>query len=160
MTKSLDVLPSEQPWYTEGLRFKCTGCGQCCTGERGYIWVTDEEIAQIADHLQMNIEEFRLRYVRSVGNRQSLTELEAAPGNFDCAFLKDNKCQVYSVRPKQCRTFPWWPQHLKSLDDWRKAALHCEGISCEAPLVPFDTIQEQLALQQGTTHASRSKDQS
>lgn len=160
MSNQLNVLPPDQPWYAEGLRFECTGCGQCCTGAPGYIWVTDEEIAQIADQLQMNIDDFRRQYVRTVGNKQSLTEREASPGNYDCVFLKDKKCQIYSVRPKQCRTFPWWPQNLKSLEDWQHAARSCEGISCAAPVVTSDIIQDQLALQQGTLSAACSKDKS
>ena len=24
--------PTQEPWYKDGLRFKCTGCGDCCTG--------------------------------------------------------------------------------------------------------------------------------
>lgn len=136
----------EEPWYAQGLRFKCTGCGQCCTGAPGYIWVTEAEIEQIAQHLNLSILEFSQRYLRRVKDRFSLLEY---PKNFDCIFLKDKKCQIYSVRPSQCRTFPWWPNNLQSEKDWQEAARHCEGISSEAPIVPLHEIQEQLAIQQG-----------
>lgn len=136
----------EEPWYAQGLRFKCTGCGQCCTGAPGYIWVTEAEIEQIAQHLNLSILEFSQRYLRRVKDRFSLLEY---PKNFDCIFLKDKKCQIYSVRPSQCRTFPWWPNNLQSEKDWQEAAKCCEGISSEAPLVPLHEIQEQLAIQQG-----------
>lgn len=33
-----------------------------------------------------------------------------------------------AARPTQCRTFPWWPQHLVSDYDWQLAAADCEGI--------------------------------
>ena len=39
-----------EPWYQDGLHFSCTRCGHCCTGEPGYVWVTDEELAAIAAH--------------------------------------------------------------------------------------------------------------
>ena len=41
-------MPDEAPWYADGLRFTCTMCGKCCTGEPGYVWTTDEELAKSA----------------------------------------------------------------------------------------------------------------
>ena len=37
-----------QPWYREGLKFACTGCGECCTGAPGYVWVNKSEMAALA----------------------------------------------------------------------------------------------------------------
>src|SRR5204863_9053608 len=45
-----------------GLRFKCTMCGNCCTGPEGYVLVTDEEIAALAKRLGMTDREFFDRY--------------------------------------------------------------------------------------------------
>jgi Fe-S-cluster containining protein len=132
---------NEEPWYAEGLRFKCTECGQCCTGSPGYTWVTEEEITTIAQHMKLSVEEFSRKFVRLVGDRLALLENAI---NYDCVFLKDKKCQIYSVRPKQCRTFPWWTQNLKSLKDWNEAARFCEGINPDAPLVSLTVIQESL----------------
>lgn len=146
MADSLKVL-NNSPWYHEGLHFKCTECGQCCTGAPGYTWVTEEEVTQIAQFLNLSIEDFSQKYLRRVNGRLSLLEDRK---NYDCIFLKNKKCQIYPVRPKQCRTFPWWPQNLKTEEDWKKAALHCEGINLDAPLVPFSTIQEQLNKQEQT----------
>jgi uncharacterized protein len=148
----LKVIKDHSPWYAEGLRFECTGCGQCCTGTPGYIWVNDEEIQNIAAFLKLSLEEFSNRYLRRVKGRLSLLEL---PKSFDCIFLKDKKCQIYSVRPIQCRTYPWWPQNLKSEKDWREAARFCEGIHSDAPLVSFETIEQQLSIQEkNSSHES------
>lgn len=144
----LKVLQEENPWYAEGLRFECTGCGQCCTGSPGYIWVTTQEIEQIAQFLNLTIKEFSQRYLRRVKGRLSLLEM---PKTFDCIFLKDKKCQIYSVRPTQCRTFPWWPQNLTTEKEWRETARCCEGIRSEAPLVPRETIEQQRAIQKQTS---------
>ena len=38
----------KKPWYKDGLRFECTQCGACCSGEPGFVWVADEEIAGMA----------------------------------------------------------------------------------------------------------------
>lgn len=136
----------KQSWYANGLRFECTGCGQCCTGAPGYIWVTKEEIAQIAEHLQLHIDEFSRLYVRRVKGQFSLLE---HPKTYDCVFLKNKKCQIYSVRPTQCRTYPWWPKNLKSEKDWQEAAKYCEGIHLNAPIVNPELIEQQLAIQEG-----------
>lgn len=144
----LHVLP-EEPWYAEGLRFKCTECGRCCTGAPGYTWVNESEIHAIAAFLNISVETFCRRYLRQVGNRLALLE---HPTHYDCVFLKDKKCQIYSVRPTQCRTFPWWKRNLKSKEDWEEAARFCEGIHSDAPLVPYETISEQLALGEDVCH--------
>lgn len=144
MTSSLTVLPqdkTDKPWYAEGLRFKCTECGQCCTGAPGYVWVNDEEIQIMADHLKLSVKEFGKRYLRQSQGRYALVEKK----NFDCIFLKDKKCSIYLARPTQCRTFPWWSHNLTKPEDWKEAARYCEGISDQAPLVPIETIQTQLA---------------
>jgi Fe-S-cluster containining protein len=135
--------PHSTPWYSQGLRFECTGCGKCCTGSPGYIWVNQEEIDQMSEFLQLSVADFCRRYLRHVKGRYSLLEM---PRSYDCIFLKDRKCQIYAVRPTQCRTFPWWTKNLKSEQDWKEAARFCEGIQASAPVVPQETIEQQKAL--------------
>lgn len=141
MNDRLKVISDEQPWYQEGLRFECTGCGKCCTGAPGYTWVDEQEIQAIADYLNMPIDKFSRVYLRKVMNRYSLIEFSKT---YDCVFLKDKKCSIYPVRPKQCKTFPWWLQNLKSKEAWEEAANRCEGINPKARLVPIEEIQENL----------------
>lgn len=86
-----------------------------------------------------------MRYIRKVGERYALLEM---PKTYDCVFLKEKRCTIYQVRPKQCRTFPWWPQTLKSQEDWIAASKQCEGIHPHAPKVPLAVIQEQLSIQE------------
>lgn len=143
----LKVINKASLWYSDGLHFECTGCGQCCTGAPGYIWVDQQEIEQIAQFLNLSIKEFTHRYLRQVKGRFSLLE---RPKTYDCVFLKDKKCQIYSVRPTQCRTFPWWPQNLKSEKDWQEAARYCEGIQPCAPVVSLETIEQQRMIQEQT----------
>jgi uncharacterized protein len=139
------IKEEDTPWYANGLRFECTGCGQCCTGAPGYIWVNEQEIQEIAAYLKLSIDDFSHRYLRLVEGHLSLLEL---PTTYDCIFLKDKKCQIYSVRPTQCRTFPWWPRHLKSEKDWEEAAKSCEGIHCNAQLVSAEQIEKQRTIQE------------
>lgn len=132
-----------EKWYRKGLRFGCTQCGGCCTGGPGAVWVTGDEIARMARFLKLSVEEFGKLYLRRIGNRYALKELPRK--NWDCIFLEGKQCKLYSVRPKQCQTFPWWHENLESPEKWAEAAKQCEGIRSDAPLVSYGEIEEQLA---------------
>ena len=131
-------------WYENGLNFACTGCGECCTGTPGYVWISEDEILSMAEYLKISLEEFSSKFLRKSYNKWSLKENSS---NGDCVFLKGNKCTVYPVRPKQCKTFPWWPQNLESPETWKKAARRCEGITESAECVSFEVIENQLNIQ-------------
>lgn len=76
-------MPGE-PWYADGLRFECTRCGHCCTGEPGTVRVYEEEIGTLASFLKL-AEHERLRVL---GERRGLPGLPAsAPAVPDLAFL-------------------------------------------------------------------------
>ncbi|MEX0961906.1 MAG: YkgJ family cysteine cluster protein [Simkaniaceae bacterium] len=125
-------------WYKEGLHFGCTACGACCTGAPGYVWLTEEDISLLSKHLNLSEEAFLRRYTRQVGKKISLLE---DPATYACIFLKSTKCSLYDARPKQCRTFPFWPSILKSQKNWDEAAKSCEGINHkDAPLLTEEEI--------------------
>ncbi len=131
------------PWYKDGLKFKCTQCGKCCTGSSGFVWVSEGEVAGMAAALKMDVSLFKRKFIRVRNQKLALVEKKNGD-NFDCVFLKDNKCQVYRARPVQCRTYPWWPENLTSEESWMMAAMECEGITNEGTLVPLEEIQEKL----------------
>jgi Fe-S-cluster containining protein len=114
-----------QPWYQDGLRFKCTQCGNCCTGAPGFVWVNQQEIAELARVIGVAVEEFERRYVRQVGLRKSLVEFP----NGDCVFFDNQKrnCTVYEARPRQCRTWPFWKSNVRTLEAWQATCEHCPG---------------------------------
>ena len=51
-----------------------------------------------------------------------------------------SKCLIYPVRPTQCRTWPFWPANLQSVESWCLAALRCPGIN-RGTLHEFDEIR-------------------
>ena len=104
-----EIPPSQSPWYREGLSFECTRCGDCCRGP-GYVWVNREEIANLASFLELTPEAFGRRYLRRVERRLSLIDNDDG----DCIFW-ENGCTVYSARPTQCRTFPFWSMEMTGL---------------------------------------------
>ncbi|MCR9292001.1 MAG: YkgJ family cysteine cluster protein [bacterium] len=113
------------PWYGDGLRFSCTQCGRCCSGAPGFVWVDDDETALLAEHMGMELEEFRDRFVRRVGARESLVEYPDG----DCIFLDPDTrgCTVYEARPIQCRSWPFWPSNLETKKTWEKTCRACPG---------------------------------
>ena len=112
-----------EPWYSDGLRFACTGCGVCCKGE-GFVWVDDQEILRLADHLGMTPRDFARHYLRRVGRRLSLTD-----GPDQACVFWDGGCTVYEARPRQCRTFPFWRDNVASKEAWELAARESPGVN-------------------------------
>jgi Fe-S-cluster containining protein len=135
------VKTEEEPWFSKGLRFKCTGCGECCTGSPGYVFLSIDDLERLAQHFSLSPEEFTAKYTYRVDDKISLID---RPGSPDCIFLEDKKCSVYEARPVQCRTFPWWIHFLKDRASWEEAGKRCEGIEHpDAPTVSSLHIQEQ-----------------
>lgn len=134
---------SKQPWYKDGLRFQCTGCGDCCTGDPGYVWVNGKDIAAMAAAVEMDIEEFESRYVRQVGVRKSLVEHD----NGDCVFFdnRTRKCRVYKARPRQCRTWPFWHSNLATPEAWAETCRVCPG-SGTGRLYQLEEIDQQASV--------------
>jgi Fe-S-cluster containining protein len=113
-----------EPWYKDGLRFTCTMCGDCCTGEPGYVWVDDKALAAIADHLGETVEQVEGLYTRPVRGGRTLRE----KANGDCVFYdRQRGCTIYPVRPPQCRTWPFWQSNIASPEAWRKTCAVCPG---------------------------------
>ena len=48
--------------------------------------------------------------------------------NKDC-ILWDSGCSVYTERPLQCVTFPFWDSIVSSSEYWEMAATGCPGIN-------------------------------
>ena len=132
--------PCDRPYFFDkGLRFECTGCGMCCTGESGTIFVSGRESIRIAEHLGVSTKQFIFDFTYPVEEGHSLKEMR----NGDCVFLNGNLCGIYSVRPTQCRTFPFWPETLRSERGWNEAGRGCEGIG-RGKLFTRDEIMREL----------------
>lgn len=145
-------------WYGGGLEFTCTQCGNCCTGGPGFVWITKEEIVRLAEHLKITPEETVEQYCRKIDGKFSLKE-QRNGDQFDCIFLRESagaapasnasearkgqagratteppdtpkrSCAIYPARPLQCRTWPFWPENLRSKENWNRAGRRCHGIN-------------------------------
>ena len=106
----------------------CDACGgACCTGSSGYIWTKYQEIEQIATFLELSVEEFATIYLKKVKHRYSIIEKKLDDENFACVFFNEKlkQCSIYSVRPRQCRTFPFWEIYKNNSEEVKE---ECPGI--------------------------------
>jgi len=129
-----------EPWYQDGLRFTCTQCGDCCTGTPGFVWVNDEELAAIAEHRRETVEDVVRHYTRLAEEGRTLRE----KANGDCIFYQEGHgCLIYPVRPRQCRTWPFWESNITTPDHWRHTCKICPG-SGQGELIPVEEITKRL----------------
>jgi Fe-S-cluster containining protein len=130
------------PWYADGLAFECTRCGKCCTGEPGYVWVTEGQLAAIARFLGLSLRRVRESYARKVGRRTSLRERP----NGDCVFWdRARGCTIYPVRPPQCRTWPFWESNVATPEDWQRTCSVCPGAG-RGEVIPVEEISRRLRV--------------
>ena len=124
----------------EGLRFECQpGCTACCE-QRGFVYLTDDDIARAAAYLGMSGAAFERRYVFRTARRARLR----VPRDVNCHFLVDGGCSIHAVKPLQCRIFPFWPELVESRREWRKTARYCPGIG-QGPLIQIEAARAQAA---------------
>ncbi|QOP40973.1 YkgJ family cysteine cluster protein [Sulfurimonas marina] len=105
----------------------CETCeGRCCTGESGYIYVTKSEIFAIADLLEMDVNDFAIKYLFKKGYKYSIKENKVGD-SYECVFYdkESNGCQIYKARPTQCKTFPFWDYFKTRVDELKE---ECPGI--------------------------------
>jgi Fe-S-cluster containining protein len=134
--------PAPEPWYKAGLAFTCTMCGKCCTGEPGFVWVTEDEIVAIARFLGRPEDEVTGLYTRKARGRRTLRE----QANGDCVFYDRQKgCTVYPVRPPQCRTWPFWESNVETPEAWERTRAVCPG-SGRGELIPAEEITRRVKV--------------
>ena len=111
-----------------GLRFECTGCGECCKvrGEYVHVYLNREEERALADLVGLSVRSFRRRY--TFVDEDGWRELRFSEKS--CVFLdpETNRCTVYAARPAQCRTFPFWPELVVDGEWTPEARRLCEGV--------------------------------
>jgi len=90
------------------------------------VWVTVDEARGLADLLGLSVETFAREHLRNVGGRLSLRESPSGR----CAFQdpEDQRCRIYSRRPGQCRSYPFWTSITESPATWNREAEQCPGM--------------------------------
>ena len=131
-----------ETWYQDGLRVRGTRCGHCCTGAPGYVWVNEKEIAAIADYRGEAFQQVAALYTRPAQRGRSLREKVKG----DCVFYdRKEGCTIYPVRPRQCRTWPFWPSNVSTPEAWRRTCEACPG-SGQGELISAEEITRRLRV--------------
>ncbi len=129
-----------KPWWEkEPLRFECQAdCFRCCQ-KPGLVYFDAEDIRAVAKVLHTRPSEFKAAWLTRDHGYWVLEVEEGRP----CPFLDEKGCSIHEVKPKQCRTYPFWRENLDSRNTWNLAGGFCPGID-QGPRVPPQTIRENL----------------
>ena len=105
------------------LKFRCTGCGNCCKDP--LLPLTDQDVARVAERTGEDPQDF-VRWVDKDGidmddEPEAFVRLRGGKrvmvmrqGRGGCHYLgADNRCSIYSSRPLGCRVFPFDPSYSK-----------------------------------------------
>lgn len=104
-------------------RFECTLCGACCR-RPGIVVIDADELVTIAGYRD-----------QTAGELAAELRLEQRPTGWwmrlrgePCPFLVDERCSIQSVKPRQCATYPFWPEIVGDNLAWEAERAHCPGI--------------------------------
>jgi hypothetical protein len=108
------------------VRFQCQRCGRCChtRGEAGFVVLTDADQRRLARHFEMTLAAFRKAYTDKLGE---VVHLKEEAGRTACLLLEKGRCKAYLARPLQCRTWPFWPEHMAPGAFEREVGSFCPG---------------------------------
>jgi hypothetical protein len=119
------------------MRFSCQrGCTRCCT-QKGWVYLSGEDVSRLAEFLAMSAAELLDRYVYSTKYTLRLRK----PRQTQCPFLKADGCSVHPAKPTQCRVFPFWPELIEDKKELKETARWCPGIG-KGDIVSVETLEE------------------
>ena len=98
-----------------------------------------DELTTIAEYLDEN--EDLLATDLDLEPRQDGWWLDLSDG--PCPFLRSDRCSIHQVKPRQCRTYPFWPEIVESERSWQKESRVCPGIG-RGPVWPADKVNALL----------------
>lgn len=133
------------------MKFQCQQSGKCCVshGDHGFVYLTDHDVERLEKHLGIPARDFviapEFEYTRfsKTGGRFKVL----ANNGQKCQFLKGHQCGVYEARPTQCRSWPFFPEHMDP-KKWDAVAEFCPGIGKGEELgilEPLDIVATQAA---------------
>jgi Fe-S-cluster containining protein len=117
----------------DGFRFACQpACTNCCN-QKGYVYITEDDLKRAAAFLGVSARAFERKYVYRTKTLLRLRKPRAS----QCHFLEPGGCSIHPAKPTQCRAFPFWPELVGDSKAWREAAAHCPGIG-SGPLITIE----------------------
>ena len=130
----------DKEFFKKGINFQCQGSSNCCVsrGSYGYVYLSKKDLIKIAKYLNVSINLFKKKYCEYSDGYLHLKEINI---NGNCQFLENKKCSIYTARPMQCRTWPFWKENMNT-KKWNNEILDfCPGIG-KGRLISFSMIQK------------------
>lgn len=144
------------PKAIKNLKFRCTGCGNCCKDP--VLPLTDDDIRRIVagtgddplkfirytdrHHIEMDDEPEAF-----ASFRQGKRVLVMRQDRNGCHYLgKDDRCTIYEYRPLGCRAFPFEPTYGK--DKKLRSLKIIDVIECEYELDGKNSARRIVAQQE------------
>ena len=126
----LSSFMNNSPFYASGLRFSCARCSSCCRYDSGFVYLTEKDLQKLMAVLESDRNTFINTYCRWVSDQNGGKVLSLKEkANNDCILWETSGCSVYSARPVQCITFPFWKSIMASQKSWEMAASGCPGMN-------------------------------
>jgi Fe-S-cluster containining protein len=133
---------------TDALRFGCTACGDCCRRD-GVVELSGRERRRAARHLALTVAAFDARF--GVEALEQGYQLVARDGRGCPLLAADGRCSIHDVKPKQCATYPFWPELVDEPGAWLEERARCPGIEHPAGRVYPASELVQLRAGRGRT---------
>ena len=129
--------------YEKGIRFECQGSGKCCVSREsyGFVYLSDNDLKRFSNFFKLSIKKFKEEYCQITDGFVHLIEKTELNGN--CIFLKDKKCSVYTCRPSQCRTWPFWNENMNAKVWNENISINCPGIG-KGKIIKYKIIKKLL----------------
>ena len=127
-------------FFKKGIKFKCQGSSNCCVsrGSYGFVYLSKKDLIKIAKYLNVSINLFKKKYCQYSDGYLHLKEINI---NGNCQFLENKKCSIYTARPMQCRTWPFWKENMNT-KKWNNELINfCPGIG-KGRLISSSMIQK------------------
>jgi Fe-S-cluster containining protein len=87
-----------------------------------------DELRAIAGALQVTLSRLKTTYDITWDSDAEQWAIDATHGH-GCPLLdEDRGCSVNAVKPRQCRTFPFWDELLDDQAEWEAAKRFCPGL--------------------------------
>lgn len=86
----------------DGIPFECIKCGKCCRWN-GYVFLTKEDIDRISKDSGEPREDWIEKNTKIVKGSPVLINKKDTE---ECIYLKDDKCSIFDIKPKQCDEYP------------------------------------------------------
>lgn len=100
----------------ESVTYRCSQCGHCCRHIEGCVMVDSLDAYRLANFLRAQhngvscMDDVLAQYCEPIPLTEEgypIFTLKTIGGEATCIFLQENRCSIYTARPRTCRLYPF-----------------------------------------------------